>query len=71
VQFDEEQDEQPDPPEGLELTEPPDSEEAYFPLLKDDIIFRVFLDLHLGQTGVPFSFIPIVSTSNSSWHFPH
>jgi hypothetical protein len=66
-----EQDEHPEPPDMLEPNEPPVPRDEYFPRPKADGIFAVFLDLHLGQEAVTFSFIPKVTISNSFLHLAH
>ena len=70
-QFEEEQEEHPEPLDILGLNEPPAPRDEYFPRPKDDGFFAIFLDLHLEQAAETFSFILKVTTSNSFPHLAH
>jgi len=66
----EEQDEHPEE-DGLELKEPPERKDPYFPFPTLETSLRAFLDLHFGQTAFGFSLRLKVTTSNCFLHLSH
>ena len=66
-----EQDAQPEAAEAPALDDPPAPRDAYLPLDTLEMIFFVFLDLHLGQMALGFSLKLSVMTSKSFLHLSH